>query len=618
MYKFKFADIGEGLHEGKVAEIYKQKGDKVTEGDSLFSVETDKVTSDIPSPVSGTISNVLIKEGQTIHVGEEVFVIDDGSKTTEEPVQKTEENQESASVVGEVKVSNDLLSFENLFGKNNNSKTSSNATCDSKMTSSQKVTNSNGFDIDSIVPKGDGEKVDIVVIGAGPGGYTAGEFLAKAGYKTVVIEREFAGGVCLNVGCIPTKTLLRSAKILEYVKEAKKYGVDLKTDSVVLNWIKVQERKERVRKQLRSGVETLLKAAKAEFIIGDAKVIDQYNVEVNKRKFTTKVIILASGSENIKLPLKGFDKAWEKGIMIDSTGAIDLEKIPESLTVIGGGVIGLELAFLYKELGSKVTVLEGTPNVLGPMDNEVKTYAKNMVKNKGIDLKLNAMVKSFDEKEGLIYELNGEKHAIKSDKILMSVGRKPQTLNLENTLNLALTERKAIKVNDILQTSIPNIFAIGDVVGQAMLAHVAYKHAHVVVNVIKKQRFDFDLNKVPACVYTHPEISSIGLTEEQLKKEKNDYLKVIWQNQHVGRMLSDNEDTSGWMKLLVDKKYGKILGAHIINPHSSDMISEVAAVMELEGTVYELASSIHPHPSISEVIYEAAVHAVEQLNNLKR
>ncbi|WKX02453.1 dihydrolipoyl dehydrogenase [Candidatus Mycoplasma mahonii] len=615
MYKFKFADIGEGLHEGGVGEIYVKVGDKIEEGDSLFSVETDKVTSDIPSPVTGKVLAVLIKQGETVTVGDEIFHFEaDGGETTEDAnkeVTPKKEDSGAASVVGEVKISDDLFST-NMFGTK---KEAENVQVESP--SVTKNTSIPEFDIKSIKPIGTGEQVDVVVVGAGPGGYTAAEFIAKQGLKTVIIEKEFAGGVCLNVGCIPTKTLLKSAKVLEQIKEAQSFGIDVDYKSLSLNWDKMQVRKNEVRMKLRRGIESLMKFNKVELILDEAKVIDKHNVKVGNRTFTTKVIILATGSSPIHLPLPGFNSPEAKKVLINSTGALDLKAIPKTLTIIGGGVIGTEFAVLYQDLGTKVTIIEGLPEVLSVMDGDIKEFAHKMLVDKGINIILNAKVQKF-ENGSIVYEQDGKEHKIKSEKVLESVGRRANNLGLDKTLGIKLGKRGEFLVNDTLQTSIPNIFSIGDSNAVIMLAHVAYKHAHVVANFIEGKHTEWDINRVPSCVYTHPELSSIGKTEEQLKIEGIDYIKSVWQNVNVGRVLTDTKNAKGFTKLLIGKKYGEILGAHVVNNNSSDMISEIATLIETEGTVYELAATIHPHPSTSEVIYEAAIHAVDQLNKLRK
>ena len=620
MFKFKFADIGEGLHEGTVAEIYVKEGQQVQEGDSLFSVETDKVTSDIPSPVAGKVAKINIETGQLIHVGEEVFQIDDGSAdSAEAPAKEQEakpaakEDEGAASVVGSIEVSNNLFSFDMFKSSKPSAKVMTKPTVAAKQNNSaQPAVSSNEFDWRKINATGNGEKVDAVIIGAGPGGYRVAEFVAKAGLKTVVIEKEKAGGVCLNVGCIPTKALLKSTAVLEMINKASFYGLDLKGE-VSLNWNQMQKRKDEVVNKLTSGVEFLMKSVKAELVKGEATVVDKHNVKVGNRTFTTKIIILATGSTPIMLPLNGFEQAQKDGMLIDSTGALSLKQIPKTLTVIGGGVIGVEFAVLYAELGTKVTILEGGPSILGPLDKDVRKFAADLLKNKGIEILTGAKVNGI-EKGAVTYEFDGKANSVKAEKVLLSVGRRPTNLGLDKTLGIQVDKRGAIQVNERMQTSIDNIFAIGDVTGQSMLAHSAYKHAHVVNSVMKNkgQVEEWDVNKVPACVYTHPEIAMIGKTEDQLIAEGVKYVKAVYQNRNVGKVLSDG-DEKGFAKLLVGKKYGEILGAHIVNNNASDMIAEIATLMETEGTIYELAGTVHPHPSIAEVIYEAALHAIDQL-----
>ena len=614
MYKFKFADIGEGLHEGTVGEILVKVGSTVVEGDSLFVVETDKVTSDIPCPVHGTIKEIHIKTGETVHVGDVTFTIDDGSgeaAAEEAPAVEEKEEESAASVVGDIKVSNNLFSA-NMFGK---SAPAPKATVAKSAVVEAPKSSSSKFDLNSVSPKGNGTQVDVVVIGTGPGGYVITGELAKLGYNVVAIEEEKAGGVCLNVGCIPTKTLLKTAKTYSHFKHADVLGIDVDVSKIKLNWKKMQERKTTVSGKLEKGVEYIIKAAKAKFVKGRAEIVDKHNVKVGKEVYTTKAIVIATGSSPIMLPLDGFDKGVKDGVIIDSTGALSLKEIPKKFAVIGGGVIGVEFATLFNELGSEVTILEGGPAILGPMDGEVKKLAEKMITGNGIKIEKNVKVKSFENGKVVYETADGKEVKLLVDNLLVSVGRRTNSMNLDETIGLKLGQRKEILVNESMQTSIDNIFAIGDVTGMSMLAHTAYKHAFVLKDFLNKKaiyKSTFDPFKVPAAVYTYPEISSIGKTEEQLKEDGTEYISSVWQNTSIGKALAD-DSTIGFTKLLVGKKYGQVLGAHIVNDTSSDTIAEIAVLMETEGTVYELANTIHPHPSLSEGVYEAALHAVEKL-----
>ena len=588
MYKFKFADIGEGLHEGVVAEIYKNIGDVVKEGDPLFSVETDKVTSDIPSPADGKIVEVLMKEGDTINVGDEIYHIDDGtgidekadvkesSASSDEPKIIEEKEEPAPSVVGSLEQSNDLLDFSKF--SNQNTKT----------------------------PETPLKSVDLIIIGSGPGGYLAAEIAGKHGLKTIIAEKDSPGGVCLNVGCIPTKALLHSAKMYHSLKPENLGGLSIKNGEVEINWHSILKHKEDVVKKLVGGVGSILKAPNIELIKGYATIVDKNTVSINNIKYNTKHIIIATGSSPIKLPLKGFDKAREDNIIIDSTQALDLKEIPESLVVIGGGVIGLEFASLYNEFGTKVTILEGLSKIIPPCDDEISAYAAKLAKKAKIDIITNARVISY-ENGAIQYIHDGVTKSIKTAKVLESVGRRTNVDAIGN-IGINLGKRKEIVVNEKMQTSIKHILAIGDVTGAAMLAHVAYAHAKIAVNTILGIDDKYMPFNVPAAIYTYPEISMIGRTEEQLKSENIDYLKVNIPNYILGKSIADG-NTEGFTKLLFSKKYGEILGCHMINFNASDIISEVAVIMEMEGTIFNLNKTIHPHPSISETLSECALKA---------
>ena len=584
MYKFKFADIGEGLHEGVVAEIYKNVGDTVKEGDPLFSVETDKVTSDIPSPADGKIVKILMKEGDTIKVGDEIYYIDDGKGDSVEPkaVVKEEEEEEkpAPSVVGNLKQSNDLLDFS----KFSNVKTG-------KAEEVGEITKS----------------VDLVIIGSGPGGYLAAEIASKHGLKTIIAEKNSPGGVCLNVGCIPTKALLHSAKVYNSLKSQNLNGFSFKSSEINFDWNTILKHKEDVVTKLVSGVRSILKTPNIELISGYASIFDKNTVIINDKKYKTKYIIIATGSSPIKLPLKGFDKAREEDVIIDSTQALSLDSIPKSLVIIGGGVIGLEFASLYNEFGTKVTILEGLSRIIPPCDNEISVYATKLAKKANIDIITNAKVISYENNE-IKYEHDGAIKSIKADKVLESVGRRTNVDAIGN-IGIKLGSRKEIVVNKQMQTSVENILAIGDVTGSAMLAHVAYAHAKIAINTIIGVKDAYNPLIVPAAIYTFPEISMVGRTEEQLKEEKIEYLKVSIPNYILGKSIADGA-TEGFTKLLFSKKYGEILGCHMINFNASDIISEVALIMEMEGTIFNLNKTIHPHPSISETLSECALKAV--------
>jgi dihydrolipoamide dehydrogenase len=284
-----------------------------------------------------------------------------------------------------------------------------------------------------------------------------------------------------------------------------------------------------------------------------------------------------------------------------------LTEVPKSLVIIGGGVIGLEFATLYNEFGAKVTIIEGLPRILPPCDAEISAMATQIAKDAGISIITNAKVIGYENNE-IKYELDGKEQSIPCDKVLESVGRRTNIDAIGN-IGIQLGKRKEIIVNEKMQTNIPHILAIGDVVGQAMLAHVAYRHGKIAINTILNIDDKYDQHLMPASIYTYPEISMIGRTEEQLKEEKIDYLKIKVPNYILGKSIADGS-TVGFTKLLFGKKYGEILGCHMINCSSSDIIAEVAAFMTMEATIFDIDKTVHPHPSISETIAEAAIRAV--------
>ncbi|MDQ0513894.1 dihydrolipoamide dehydrogenase [Mycoplasmoides fastidiosum] len=444
---------------------------------------------------------------------------------------------------------------------------------------------------------------DVIVIGAGPGGYQTAVDAAKLGMKVLVIEKDELGGVCLNTGCIPTKTLLKIGKSYTNLKKAGAYGLNLDPSAVTIDWSKSQARKADVVKKLTSGIGFLFKSNKVDLERGEAVVLNPTTVKVNGKEFQTKFIIAATGSSPRMLPLPGFEQSLKDGFVITSTEALSLPVIPKELVIIGGGVIGIEFAFLYSDLGTKVTIVQGLDRILEVLDQEISATITDILKKKGVEIITNAKVLSAENRE-LKFEVNGQTQSLKPNHVLVSVGRKINYAGLE-ALNLAQDERGVIKVDDQLRTSVPNVFLVGDAVGKVMLAHVAYKHGAIVLDAMHNRATKIDYLKVPSCIYSHPEVGTVGYTEEQLKEKGIDYLKHKIPMAALGKALAD-DSTVGFAKLLVGKKYGEILGCHIVAETASDMIAEIALAMESELVIEDLAKAIHPHPTISEIIQEIA------------
>ncbi|VEU59056.1 dihydrolipoyl dehydrogenase [Mesomycoplasma neurolyticum] len=630
MHKFKFADIGEGLHEGVVAEIYKNVGDEVKEGDSLFSVETDKVTSDIPSPATGKIVKILMAVGDTIHVGQEIYYIDDGSGDTEETTEtassqevvKEEAPQEGgASVVGEVKVSNDLFDLSAFVSPSTSSEAKPAKKTFNRFAKKDRPTKTTattltkpGKETGKLYDKNITETFDVIVIGSGPGGYLAAEEAGKAGLKTLIVEKEFWGGVCLNVGCIPTKALLKTAEIYHSVKHAHEYGIVGQVD-VKIDWSKMHERKSKVVSQLTNGIQALMRMNKVKTIFGSAKFVGAHEIEVENKVYRGKNIIVATGSSDRELTLPGFEQGYKTGKLITSKEAINLKEKPKSLTIVGGGVIGVEFAQIFAAAGTKVVIIQNMPTVLAMLDQDIIKQVSSDLKELGVDVITNANTTKF-ENDTLYYEVDGKEHLIKSDVTLVSVGRVPSSLGLEE-VGIKLGSRKELLIDEFCETNVEGVYGIGDVVGQAMLAHVAYRHAVVAVSNILKKTVKFNAKTVPACIYTSPEIASVGLTEQQAKDAKLDFISVKHQFSFIGKALAANEP-KGFAKFIIDKEYGEIIGCHIIGGTATDLISEVVLAIENEISIYEIASAVHPHPTFSEVLWEAARSAVHQLEKFKK
>jgi dihydrolipoamide dehydrogenase len=457
------------------------------------------------------------------------------------------------------------------------------------------------------------QRFDAVVIGAGPGGYPTAIRLGQLKVKTAIIEREYMGGVCLNVGCIPSKAVIHAAKTYEKFSHSEEIGITV-ASKPVLDMKKLQAWKGGVVNKLTGGVRTLLKGNGVEVIDGTAKLEksgpDGHRITVTGKNGTSTIIakniVIATGSRPMTIP--GFNIDQKR--MIDSTGALALDAVPPRLIVIGGGYIGLELGMVYAKFGSKVTVVEATPNLLGAMDKDCVAVVARKLKKLGVEVMLDTKAKSWEDKGDravLNVELkDGTMSSIDTDKILMSIGRRPNTEDLGlDAAGVTLDKRGYIVANDQLKTNVAGIYAIGDVIGGMMLAHKATKEGEVVAEIIAGHKAAFDVRCIPAVVFTDPEIASAGMTEDEAKA-KGHTLKVgKFPFAALGRALSVN-DTEGFAKIVADAKTEEVLGVHIVGNGASDLISEAALAIEMGAVVKDLQLTIHPHPTLSEAIMEAA------------
>lgn len=448
---------------------------------------------------------------------------------------------------------------------------------------------------------------DVVIIGGGPGGYVAAIKAGQLGAKVALIEKEVVGGICLNHGCIPTKALIKSAKVYETLKKSTDFGV--KAENITFDWNKIVERKNTIVNQLTNGVSFLLKKNKVEVIQGYGEIVNKNQVKVDNKILDTKNIIIATGSSAIMPPIPGAQEAFDNKILVTSKELLKIDKFPKSLTIVGGGVIGIEFASIFSTLGSKVTIIEKLPTILANMDEEIQVAYTKKLKKDGINILTDAAVTKIN-KNITTYELNGKEETVNSEVILMAVGTRANSVAFDH---LKLNKDRAnIVTNEYLQTSIPNIYAIGDVNGKYMLAHVASHEGIIAVeHMLNKQTQPMDYTKIPACVYGSPEIASIGLTEQEAKERNLKYKVSKVPLAAIGKALADGEK-EGFIKLIVDEKYLEIIGVHIYAYQATELISEYSLAMIAEATAYELSQAIHPHPTLSELTLEAALGAIDK------
>ncbi len=444
---------------------------------------------------------------------------------------------------------------------------------------------------------------NLAIIGGGPAGYVAAERAGAKGLKVVLFEKKDLGGVCLNEGCIPTKTLLYSAKLYDNAKGADKYGVT--AENVTFDFGKMMARKNKVVKKLVGGVGSKMKAFGVETVSAKAVIKSRstagVEVEADGKVYVAENVLVCTGSEASVPPIPGLKEAGE--IAVTNREILQLTELPQSLVVIGGGVIGTEFASFFSSLGTRVTVIEMLPEILTGMDPEMSAMLRKLFEKKGVTYHLSAKVTAVNGHE-VVFEKDGMTTTVSGDKILVSVGRRPNTqgIGLEN-IGVELF-RGGIKVDAYMRTNIPNVYAAGDVTGFSLLAHTASREGEVVVNNLTGRKDVMRYNAIPGVVYTNPEFSGVGLTEEAAKAKKIDYKVVSLPMAYAGRFIAENEGGSGLSKVLVGAKYGEILGVHMLGNPSSEMIYGAAMAIEAEMTLKELEEVVFPHPTVSEIFKE--------------
>lgn len=447
------------------------------------------------------------------------------------------------------------------------------------------------------------KEYDIIVLGGGPGGYVAAIKAAQLKQKVAVIEKEVLGGICLNHGCIPTKAILKSAKTYDLFKNAKNYGIEVDPSLVNFDLEKIVDRKNGIVKKLTSGVAMLLKKNGVDVYNGYGEVLSKNEIKVNDQTLKTKNIILATGGTAIVPPIPGAKEAYEKGFAVTSRELLTVTKPPKNLVVVGGGVIGVEFATIFNNLGSKVTIIEMADSIITPMDNDVIDAYTKVLKSDGVEILTKAAVKNIGTKD-VTYEKDGKQTKLDADLVLIAVGIGPNTSSFTK-LGLEMKGR-GVKVNGKMETSVKGVYAIGDVTGEHMLAHVASAEGIVAVENILGDSKEINYNQIPAAIYGHPEIAMIGLTERDAEAQGIKYTVTKFPLAGNGKALADGESV-GFIKLIKGSELDEILGAHIFAYNAVDMIGEFGVAMRLEATNYEIAETVHAHPSLSEIIMEASM-----------
>ncbi|WP_102271610.1 dihydrolipoyl dehydrogenase [Cytobacillus massiliigabonensis] len=449
-------------------------------------------------------------------------------------------------------------------------------------------------------------ETDTIVIGSGPGGYVAAIRAAQLGQKVTIVEKANLGGVCLNVGCIPSKALISAGHRYENAKHSESMGII--AENVKVDFTKVQEFKAGVVKKLTGGVEGLLKGNKVEIVSGEAYFVDANTLRVmdenSAQTYTFKHAIIATGSRPIELPAFKYGKR-----VLDSTGALALQEIPKKIVVIGGGVIGIELGGAYASFGSEVTILEGADDILVGFEKQMTALVKRKLKKKGAEIVTKALAKSVEENENGVtvkYEVKGEEITAEADYVFVMVGRRPNTdeLGLEQ-VGIKMSDRGIVEIDKQCRTNVSNIFAIGDVVQGPQLAHKASYEGKIAAEVISGHHSEIDYLGIPAVVFSDPELASVGYTESQAKEEGIEATAAKFPFAANGRALA-LDATDGFVKLVTRKEDGLIIGAQIAGANASDMIAELGLAIESGMTAEDLAMTIHAHPTLGEISMEAA------------
>ncbi|MBQ3792443.1 MAG: dihydrolipoyl dehydrogenase [Clostridia bacterium] len=447
---------------------------------------------------------------------------------------------------------------------------------------------------------------DLMIIGGGPAGYNAAERASAKGLKVILAEKRALGGVCLNEGCIPTKTLLYSAKIYDYAKHGKDYGVSFQGASIDHPF--VIERKNKVVRTLVSGVKAKMKAGKIEVIEAAAEILgrekDGFRVKTGDSEILASRLLICCGSEATLPPIDGLADSLKSGFALTSREILNEKTVPERLAVVGGGVIGLEFTSYFNSVGSKVTVLEMMDHIAGPTDREISGLLQKEYASRGVNFLLGAQVTSIRDGK-VTYKIGEKTDVVEADKVLVCIGRRPATkgIGLENIG--VLLNRGAIVTDEHLQTNIPGVYAAGDCNGRIMLAHTAYREGEVAVNCMCGEKDRIDYSSIPSVIYTNPEVASVGETAESAKEKGLAASVKTLTLRYSGRYVAENEGGNGILKVVTEEGSGRVLGVHILGTYASEIIYGCAMMVQREMRVRDLQKCVFPHPTVCEVIREA-------------
>ena len=561
-------DIG-NFESVEVIEVLVKVGDTIAKEDSLITVESDKASMDIPSSDSGRVESIEIKVGDKVKQGTAILVV----STT-----KTEAKEEAPAIIN-TKPESPSPAPDVVTTQTNNASDHNDITC------------------------------DVAVLGSGPGGYTAAFRAADLGKKVVLIERySTIGGVCLNVGCIPSKALLHTAKVITDAEDTAHHGVTFSEPEIDLDALR-DWKSNKVVKKLTMGLSQMAKQREVDVVEGFGVFLSPNQIEVTLNDGAKKVIgftsaIIAAGSQPTKIPNTPDDPR-----IMDSTGALELKDIPKKLLIIGGGIIGLEMGTVYDALGSQVTVVELMDGLIQGCDRDVVRPLHKRMEKRFERIYLNTKVLKMDaKKEGIVVSFEGGDAPKEAtfDRVLVSVGRKPNGLKINaDRAGVNVDSQGFIKVDKQMRSNVPHIFAIGDIVGQPMLAHKATHEGKVAAEVICGHKVEFQALTIPSVAYTDPEIAWAGVSEEEAKQNNIEYEKAVFPWAASGRAISTNR-TEGMTKLIFDKKTDRLIGAAIVGTNAGELIAETVLAIEMGADAHDIGLTIHPHPTLSESIAMAS------------